>query len=51
MQWPYVITAEQWSAAGDLWGGMAQVGLVSVTVYVGRQWLRQKRYEGVKELI
>ena len=51
MQWPYVITAEQWSAAGDFWGGMAQVGLVGVTVYVGQQWLRQKRYEGVKELI
>ena len=51
MPWPYVITAEQWSAAGGMVGGLAQAGLVSVTMYVGRQWLRQKRYEGVKELI
>jgi hypothetical protein len=51
MQWWYVITAEQWSALGTMVGGVAQVGLVGVTGYVGRQWIRQKRYEGVKELI
>lgn len=51
MNWPYVITAEQWSALGSILGGVAQVVLVGVTVYVGLQWIRQKRYEGVKELI
>lgn len=50
MQWPYFITAEQWAAFGAFWGGMAQFGLVVVGVLAGREWLRQERYRGVREI-
>jgi hypothetical protein len=51
MQWSFIITAEQWSAFGTFWGGMAQVGLVVVGVLAGREWLRQKRFDGVRLLL
>jgi hypothetical protein len=51
MQLPFIITAEQWSAFGAFWGGMAQVGLVVVGVVAGRAWLRQKRFDGVRLLL
>jgi hypothetical protein len=51
MQWPFIITAEQWSAAGTFWGGLAQVALVVVGALAGREWVRQERLKGVREIV
>ena len=51
MQWPYDITADQWSAAGAFWGGMAQLGLVVVGAAASWEWRRRERFRGVQEIM
>ena len=51
MQWPYVITAEQWSAAGDFWGGVGQIGLALAGAYAGKEWVRQERLRALHEVM
>ena len=50
MQWLYDVSPEQWSAFGAFWGGLAQVALVVVGFLAGREWLRQERHRGVREI-
>jgi hypothetical protein len=51
MQWPYVITAEQWAAFGAMLSGFAQIGVVVIGWYAGKQWFQQKRVEGLHALV
>lgn len=51
MQWPYFITAEQWAAMGGMLSGLAQVGVVIIGWYAGKQWFQQKRVEGLHVLV
>jgi hypothetical protein len=50
MRWP-VITGEQWIALGTMLGGIAQLCLVVVGLFAGREWLRQRRFDGVRLLL
>lgn len=47
--WP-IITADQWIALGTMLGGVAQFGLVVVGALAGREWVRQERYKGVRDI-
>lgn len=46
-----IVTAEQWSALGSMLGGLAQMGLVVVGAFAGREWLRQERLKALHDVL
>ena len=51
MKWMTEISADQWSAFGAFWGGIAQVGLVVIGAVAGWEWRRRERFRGIREIM